>query len=133
MEYLQLILALFYAPVFAILLAGVTEKRATERGALLGILVGVASAIALQLGYWVGYVHFGSQMTANFYAAILSFSMATLGCLAYRKRKNEKPKAEVERAVLDASVFEAIRPSPTLAAMSVLLLLLCLFLNRLWW
>jgi SSS family solute:Na+ symporter len=133
MEYLQLILALFYAPVFAILLAGVAGKRATERGAQRGILVGVTAATALQLGYWAGWVHFGSQMAANFYTAIMSFSIATLGCLLFISRKEDKPKSERKEPVINASVLEAIRPSLALAVMSVLLLLFCLLLNLLWW
>jgi SSS family solute:Na+ symporter len=133
MEFLQLILALFYSPVFAAVLAGLISKRTSERGAFAGILLGVCSAFALQIGFWRTYVYFGSQMSANFYAAILSFTMAMLGCMFYKRRHAEKTEVAGQRFLIDAGVLEAIRPSPTLALLSAALLLLCAFLNMLWW
>src|ERR1700739_6717 len=80
MEFLQMLAALFYAPVFAAVLAGVITKRATEQGAFAGILIGLLSAFTLLVSYWAGFLHFGSQMSVNFYADIVSFSAAMLGC-----------------------------------------------------
>lgn len=133
MEFLQLIVALFYAPIFAAVLAGVYSRRTTEQGAFAGASLGVFAALTLQISFWMGYVHFGSQMAVNFYAAILSFTIAILGCVACKARKQEKREAEQNGAVLEAYPLHAIRLTPSLAALSVTLLAVCLLLNVLWW
>jgi Na+/proline symporter len=133
MEFLQLIVALFYAPVFAAVLAGVLSKRTNERGAFAGIILGVLSACSLQASFWMGYLHFGSQMNSNFYAAILSFSVAMLGCMSYRRQNNGTREIARHGSVPSSTVPGAIRLTPALAVLSAALLTLCLFLNMLWW
>ncbi|MGB7549263.1 MAG: sodium/solute symporter [Terracidiphilus sp.] len=133
MEFLQLIVALFYAPVFAAVLAGLFSRRTTERGAFAGILLGVFAAFALQTSCWMGFVHFGSQMTTNFYEAMLSFSVAMLGCVLYKKKGNGKEEVAQLGLVLDASVLQEIRLTPALAVLTATLLACCLVLNVLWW
>jgi len=133
MEFLQLILALFYAPVFAGVLAGVFSKRSTERGAFAGILLGVFSAFVLQVSCWMGLVHFGSQMSTNFYVAMLSFSVAMLGCMLYKRQRVEKSEFEQNGLLTNRGVLSAIGITAPLTVLSVALLALCLFLNVLWW
>lgn len=133
MEFLQLIVALFYAPVFAAVLAGVVSRRTTEHGAFAGILLGVFSASALQVSSWIGLLHFGSQMSTNFYAAVLSFSTAMLGCVFYRGPEREKTEGGRLGFVSGGEVLAAIRPTPALLALGSSLLLICLLLNVLWW
>ncbi len=132
MEFLQMLAALFYAPVFAAVLAGVIRKRTTEQGAFAGILLGMSSAFALLISSWTGILHFGSQMSANFYAAIASFSAAMLGCVFYRGLPGKKTEALPDGVVPDADERIAIRPSTGLLVLSSVLLLLCLLLNVLW-
>lgn len=133
MEFLQLIVALFYAPVFAGVLAGILSKRTTERGAFAGIVLGVLSACTLQAGFWIGYVRFGSQMSLNFYAAILSFSVAILGSLFIGPQTNGAPEIMQKGLAPSRKVLGAIRLTPGLAVLSAVLLTLCLLLNVLWW
>ena len=131
MEFLQLIVALFYAPVFAAVLAGVLRKRTSGTGAFAGILLGVFSALALLVEYWTRHINFGSQMSVNFYAAILSFSVALLGCMLYKPLPVTNAKAD--RIGLDRDLLAAIRPTPSLAALSAALLAICAVLNLIWW
>jgi SSS family solute:Na+ symporter len=133
MEFLQLISALFYAPVFAAVLAGFVSRRTTEKGAFAGITMGVFLAFSLQVGVWTECFHFGSQMSANFYAAILSFSISMLCCLFYGREKKGETGMRRQSFELDADTLAAIRPTRELAAVSLLLLALCLLLNLLWW
>jgi SSS family solute:Na+ symporter len=133
MEFLQLIVALFYAPVFAAVMAGVVSKRTTEHGAFAGILLGVFSASALQVSSWMGLLHFGSQMSTNFYAAVLSFSTAMLGCVFYRGPQSAKTEGGRLGIVSGDDIFATIRPTPALLALGSSLLLICLLLNVLWW
>jgi solute:Na+ symporter, SSS family len=132
MEYLQLIVALFYAPVFAVVVAGILSRRATQRGALAGIGAGIASAIALQIAYGMGRAPFGTQMSANFYEAILSFCAALAICMIEPQRSRQCVSSS-GKVVFDAALRSSLRLSPTLALLSLVLLALCLLLNAIWW
>lgn len=132
MEFLQLILALFYAPVFAVILAGFTRQKLASRGAVAGILSGLFSGVALQVSYWSGRVHFGSQMTANFYTALLEFFLA-LGCCQFAVMfgRTESKKSTLP-LTFNKDIASVIRPSRSLMLMSALLLCLCVALSMLW-
>ncbi|WP_058186898.1 sodium:solute symporter family transporter [Terracidiphilus gabretensis] len=131
MEFLQLIAALSYVPVFAVVLVGLLDRRVTERGAFAGICASLASALALQSSFWMGWVRFGSQMTANFYGAAVSFMVAVVVCLLTFKQQDEHSVSA--HAVSGAALRKALHPSPALVLLSVLLLGLCGLLNILWW
>lgn len=131
MEFLQLIVALFYAPVFAAVLAGVMSRRTTGRGAIAGICTGVGSALVLQAAFRQGLVRFGSQMNANFYEAIFSFMVALAICMLFATHQGRLP--ETGSTLFDRATRNALRPSPALVMLSVALLALCLLLNLLWW
>ncbi len=133
MELLQLIVALFYAPVFAAVLAGVSSMRTSERGAFTGICAGVVSGLALQTASWMHVLCFGSQMAANFYTAILSFSAAMAGCVLWREKQSWIVRKQGQAIPSDADWRNTIRPMPGLIALSATLLALCLLLNMLWW
>jgi hypothetical protein len=72
-------------------------------------------------------------MSTNFYAALLSFSVAMLGCMLYKRQEVEKSEFEQNRLLPESGVLSAIRITPQLAVLSVALLALCLVLNILWW
>ncbi len=127
MEFLQLIVAFLYAPVFAAVLVGVISRRATGRGAFAGICAGIVSALALEGAYRRGLAPFGSQMSANFYAAILSFAVATAICLITRDAPGQSG------SIRDGSLRQALHPSPALVLLSAALLGLCVLLNVVWW
>ena len=133
MEFLQMLAALFYAPVFAAVLAGVVSRRTTAKGAFAGILLGMASAIVLLAISRVGLVHFGSQMSTNFYAAILSFTAAMLGCLLYKSSRSENAETRRVGFSFNEDMRAAIRPTTSIVALSGTLLLLCFLLNVFWW
>lgn len=133
MEFLQLILALFYAPVFAVVLAGAASRRLQSRGAISGILGGVASGLALQGSYWAGAAHFGSQMTANFYTAVLEFVVALVCCGLSTTLQQADLQVPKPAAPGPSEAASPIRPSGTLILLSTLLLCLCVLLNVLWW
>lgn len=131
MEFLQLIVAFCYAPVFAAVLASVLSRRSTERGAVAGICSGIAASLAVQAAYWGGILHFGSQMTTNFYEAALSFSVALTVCFLVRDPRQKPLSAGI--VILDAALAQDLRPSRSLVLLSATLLGLCLLLNLLWW
>lgn len=132
MELLELVVALFYAPVFAAVLAGILSRRTSERGAFAGICAGIATSFALQGAYSIGLVPFGSQMTADFYEAMLSFSVAIAACMMVQPG----PRGEAAGSgtlEFDAALRRSLRPSRELVLLSAALLAVCLLLNLMWW
>jgi Na+/proline symporter len=132
MEFLQLILSLFYAPLLAAVLAGMFRKQARERDALAGILLGVMTGITLEVCVRLEAIHFGSQMNANFYIAILSFTVSMLVAFRVGSRTRQGSTAMVELP-LEPMTVSALRPTLITGVLSVLLLAACLALNLVWW
>jgi solute:Na+ symporter, SSS family len=133
MEFLQLIVALFYAPIFAAVLAGVLSKHTSQRGAFAGICAGVISGFAFQAAFWAHIIHFGSQMSADFYTAVLSFSAAAAGCALWRQKQPGTSRQPIPAVPNHAGLRESILPTRPLLVLSASLLALCLLLNALWW
>jgi SSS family solute:Na+ symporter len=131
MEFLQLIAALFYVPTFAVVLTGLLNRRVRERSVLAGVCAGLASALALQCSFWMGWIRFGSQMTANFYGATVSFIVAAAICMLNFKRQDQNSIGA--QAVFEPALCKALQPSPALLLLSIILLGLCGLLNILWW
>jgi solute:Na+ symporter, SSS family len=83
MEYIQMILATFNAPLFALVaLAAVAPQRAAG-GGLIGLLTGLAAAGTHQALVYAGVLHYGTRMSADFYAAILSFTVTAAAVLIF--------------------------------------------------
>jgi solute:Na+ symporter, SSS family len=75
MEYIQMILSTLNAPLFALVMWAALAPRRVTRGGLAGLLAGIGSAGLHHALVHAGVLHYGSRMSANFYAAILSFSV----------------------------------------------------------
>ena len=73
MEYIQMILSTFNAPIFALVALAALAPRRVATGGLEGLLAGLTSAGLHQAAVFVGWLHYGSRMSMNFYAAIVSF------------------------------------------------------------
>ena len=78
MEYIQLILSTFNAPLFALVALAMIMPRRVSSGGSAGFLLGLASAVAHQVLALTHVLHYGSQMAADFYGAILGFAVAFL-------------------------------------------------------
>jgi SSS family solute:Na+ symporter len=132
MEFLQMIVALFYAPMFAIVLTSAVSRNLRSPAAMAGIVGGVLAGLGLQTSYWMSWVRFGSQMSADFYTALLSFFLAlaisTAGALAGRRARPSGVGGEMPLQ----GMRRAIQPSGSLAVWSALLLLSCVLLSF-WW
>ncbi|MGC9223554.1 MAG: sodium:solute symporter family transporter [Terracidiphilus sp.] len=79
MEYIQWVLAIFNAPIFALVALAALAPRRAAAGGRTGLLCGLACAVAHQVLVLIHVLRYGSQMTANFYGAIFGFA-ATLAC-----------------------------------------------------
>jgi SSS family solute:Na+ symporter len=99
MEYIQLILSTFNAPLFALVALAAVLPRKAAAGGRIGFLLGLACSATLQSLALTHVIGFGSQMAANFYAASIGFSAASaITLLAGSRRaaaRQEQPSAQI--------------------------------------
>ena len=124
MEYIQMILSTFNAPIFALVALAVFAPTRTA-GGIYGLLAGIISAAVHQGLVFSGVLHYGSRMAANFYAAILSFTVSIvttilLSCLRPQSAQTsprERPNVPISfRYSLATIVWAAVVGTVCLAA-----------------
>jgi SSS family solute:Na+ symporter len=109
MDYVQLLFSFFNAPLFATFLLGMFTKWATPRGGLAGLVAGTLGSLAHYLAYHFGWIHYGSDMTANFYGATCGWTTCfVVTCLVSLVTKR-KPAEELKGLVYDAKEHHAGR------------------------
>lgn len=74
MEYIQMILSTFNAPLFALVLCAALASDRVRAGGFAGFIAGLGTAGLHHVLVYAGVLHYGSRMSTNFYAAILSFT-----------------------------------------------------------
>ena len=149
MDMLQLVFAFVNAPLFATFLLGMFWKRATGHGAFIGLLSGTTAAAihhGLSLpaggsvgikGGWLGSIHtYPSEMAQNFWTAIFAwttcFVVTILVSLATRKREEQELVGLVYSMTERQHQGDLVwwkRP----AALGILVLLLTVVLNLIFW
>jgi len=132
MEYVQLIFSLCGAPFFGVFVLGVFTRRATARGALMGLLAGLALSFLHHAMVAANWIHYGSLMGANFYVATYAFAASFAIGLATSRPAGRKSEAQL--AVLVYS-FRADILAPTSLTWWLLasaLLIACGVLNFIW-
>jgi SSS family solute:Na+ symporter len=133
MEYVQLIFSLFSAPFFAIFLIGLFSKRATSRGAIVGLVSGVAISLVHLFLVFSGRMPYGSMMIANFYIAMGGFLTALVLGIACSSRAEQKSDAQLEKLVCHLRGPGRVTPPSTLWwLLAVALLGACAVLNYVW-
>jgi SSS family solute:Na+ symporter len=127
MEYMQMIFSTFSAPLFAlVVVAWVSPKRRFE-GGLVAFISGVSCAIVHQMFARMGVLHYGSQMSANFYGATLAFGVTVGMTLAVRVIRpsqvalNPAPRVRIaeSRRVSVGLIFGAAAIATLCAALNV--------------
>lgn len=91
MEYIQMILATFNAPIFGLVALAAIVPQHAARGGLIGLLTGLASAGLHQVLVFAGLLHYGSRMSTNFYAAIISFVVTSVATLLAARHASPGP------------------------------------------
>lgn len=81
MEYMQLIFAAFNGPLFALVVLAAFVPRRAAGGGLAGFSIGLLSAAVHQVLVHARMLRYGSPMSADFYAAILSFCVGIVATL----------------------------------------------------
>jgi solute:Na+ symporter, SSS family len=99
MEYIQLILSTFNAPLFALVALAVIAPRRVASSGRAGFLLGLSCSIIHQVLALTHVFRYGSQMAANFYGAIVGFSVALMSALALSSREKPfAPESDQERS-----------------------------------
>jgi SSS family solute:Na+ symporter len=150
MDIIQLVFGFVNAPLFATFLLGMFWKRTTATGAFLGLFGGIASsalfhAMTLAKGNTPGVkggylgVHqtFPSDMAQNFWLAAFAFiACFTLTLVISLATKSQKTDAELKGLVysltpkiVDNNIPVYQRP----AVVGILLLIICVILNIIFW
>lgn len=133
MEYVQLIFSLFGAPFFAVFLIGVFTRRATPRGAVVGLSSGVVLAAVHYGLVAAGWLVYGSLMSANLYVALYAFGTALSLGLLFSRRAERKSDAQLERLVYTPGQgHESTRASVLWWLLASSLLAACAALNYFW-
>lgn len=82
MEYIQLILSTFNAPLFALVALAVIAPRRVALSGQAGFLLGLSCSVIHEFLVFVHILRYGSQMAANFYGAIFGFGISLISTLA---------------------------------------------------
>jgi SSS family solute:Na+ symporter len=99
MEYIQLVLSTFNAPLFALVVLAVAVPGRASRGGGAGFLIGLGVSMAHQVLVLAGMAHYGSQMAANFYGAILGFCTALASTVLVAKLLPAEASADRAQAL----------------------------------
>jgi SSS family solute:Na+ symporter len=131
MDYMQLLFSFFNAPLFATFMLGMFWRRATPWGAFWGLLTGILSAATHYLLVAVKVLHYGSDMTANFYGAIVAWTMCFLVTIVVSFATRQKPESALAGLVYGLTPREPERARswitrPSTMAWAVLLLVVLL-------
>jgi len=130
--FVLLIFSLFVIPFFAILLTGLISRRIRASSAIAGAVAGIIAGSSIQLAFAERWLPSGSRLSANFYSAIVSFSVAALACNApnvrFIFRRSPRPPLNI-----DATISAQPKASITVWCMAGALLVACMVCNILWW
>jgi SSS family solute:Na+ symporter len=130
MDYMQMIFSTFNAPLFAIVMLAALVPQRAAGGGLAGFVAGLVCTVLHQVLVHVNVLHYGSQMSANFYGAILGFGVAGLSTLMIG-RGRKQPLSQESKAYKEAWF------SPAFPSLLVLLaggiVSLCAALNIYFW
>ncbi|TCO91983.1 SSS family solute:Na+ symporter [Chthoniobacter flavus] len=151
MDLLQLVFAFVNAPLFATFLLGMFWRRATGHGAFWGLISGILAAAVhhgltqphgattLVKGGWLGHVWrtYPSEMAQNFWTAIFAwavcFLVTILISLVTRQQKSDTELTGLVSSLTPRASEEHVVWYQRPATMGVLVLVLALILNVIFW
>jgi SSS family solute:Na+ symporter len=129
MDYLQLILSLFNAPLLATVLLGMFTTWATPRAATVGLAFGMITAISVNFAAHFGKIRYGSQMGANFYGAILAFTACLMTTALISLFTPPKSITDLDGITYRTRRSNTVRTPKTSLFLALILLMACIALN----
>jgi SSS family solute:Na+ symporter len=129
MDYLQLLFSLFNAPLLATFLLGMFTMWATPKAGFWGLLLGTLSAIAHNLAYRLHWIHYGSDMAANFYGAILAFTSCFAVTAILSSFTSAKSREELADLTCWTGTQLGVRIPKATYALALVALVICIILG----
>lgn len=129
MDYLQLVISLFSAPLFAVFLLGMFTSWATPAAGFCGLLSGVAAACAHSIAVRGGFLVYGSPLLGDFYGAFYAWGVALAVTAAVSTFTARKPRQELA-GITCSTPAGGRTPIPRSAwALAFIVLAACVALN----
>jgi SSS family solute:Na+ symporter len=129
MDYLQLLFSLFNAPLLATFLLGMFTIWATPKAGFWGLLLGTLSAIMHNLAYRLHWIHYGSDMAANFYGAILAFTSCFAVTVLLSSFTSAKSRQELADLTYWTVTQHGVRIPKATCALALIALVICIILS----
>jgi SSS family solute:Na+ symporter len=129
MDYLQLLFSLFNAPLLATFLLGMFTMWATPKAGFWGLLIGTLSSVAHNLAYRLHWITYGSDMSANFYGAILAFSSCLVVTVLLSAFTPAKSREELADLTCWTGTHHGIQIPRAAVVLAVVALVICIFLS----
>jgi SSS family solute:Na+ symporter len=129
MDYLQLLFSLFNAPLLATFLLGMFTTWATPKAGFWGLLLGTLSSIAHNFAYRMHWIAYGSDMSANFYGAILAWTSCFMITALLSAFTTAKSRKELANLTSWTGAHQSIRIPKTALFLALIAFALCLFLS----
>ena len=131
-EFMLVIFSLTMVPFFAVVLQGIFSRRCSKTGVISGAISGIAMGALMSIACHLRLLHFGSELNANFYTAIVSFTTSLVICMAASRLDSNSlyPGSNASQPAIDT--YTSVPIPNTLYALAGLLLVCCILLNILW-
>jgi solute:Na+ symporter, SSS family len=146
MDVIQLVFSFVNAPIFATFLLGMFWARTTGTGAFFGLFGGIATSavvhgltVAEGKGGWLGHklYEFPSSMAQNFWLAatafIACFTLTLVISLATRRTKSDDELKGLVYSLTPKIVDHNIPIYQKPAVVGIVLLIVCVILNFIFW
>jgi solute:Na+ symporter, SSS family len=136
MDYLQLLFAFFNAPLFGTFLLGMFWKRTTPHSGFWGLLSGILGAAAHYALYRGHFIHYPSDMAANFYQAIWAFAICmvvTLVVTIFTQPKKDEEMVGLVYTLTPRPRSEGLRWYLRPSVWALVILAVCTVLNIIFW
>ena len=133
MDYVQLLFSFFNAPLFATFLLGMFTTWATPSGGFWGLLAGTLASVLHRLAYSAHVLPYGSDMSANFYGAIVAWSICFVTTVLVSSVTQRKPLSELQGLVYVPKSRREGKPDIVTGSwiLAAVILVVCVGLN--WW
>ncbi len=99
MDYIQLLFSFFNAPLFATFIIAMFWKRATPWAGFWGLVAGTTGAVVTHFLHSRGVIDLGSQLSADFWGAVVAFVTDAVVMVAVSLATQPKPDEELRGLV----------------------------------
>jgi SSS family solute:Na+ symporter len=132
MDYVQLLFSFFNAPLFATFLLGMFTTWATPAAGFWGLLAGILAALLHNILFRLHWIHYGSDMSANFYGAMAGWTVCFATTCVVSLWTARKPAEQLAGVVFQRHPAEEKSKPHLMRApwiMAVTIAVICILLN----